>query len=115
MKTKLEFTINCVSDIRRIVDALDREEGEEQLIDLSMGCEHIRECADEMGEEWETYHSHCHRFLLNGRECDSYYDEGGSIFSCWNAWAKGIGNGHGPSLEEALYMLYQKILKEESK
>ncbi len=109
MKTSLEFTINNVSDIRRIVDALDREESGESLVDLSMGCQHIRDCADEMGEEWETYHSNHHQFLLNGRECDSYYDENGSIFSCWNVWAKGIGNGRGASLEEALYSLYRKM------
>lgn len=108
MKIMLEFTIQNVSDIRRITDSLHCT-GDETVVDLSEGCDHIREIAEESGMEWEAYWSNQNKFLLNGREVETWYDENSSSPRAWCGFIKGIGNFRSYSLEEVLLEMFEKI------
>jgi len=104
MKT---FTYTSIADLPSIVAQL--KDGEEQLVDLSGGCSHLQEIAEESGVEWEACWTSCNKFLLNGREVETWYDENASIWSCWKAFCKGIGTCRAPSLEEAMNELLEKM------
>lgn len=85
-----------------------RELGDED-VDMSGGCSHIREIADETGDDWETCHTRRTLSTINGvDDVEVYHDENGSIFLCWNAWKKGVGGRSGPSREEAIRSFLRK-------
>ena len=52
--------------------------------------DHVRECAEEMGEDWPTPISNDRSFTYQGRTVDIWYEETGSVFA-WKAFCKGIG------------------------
>lgn len=101
------FTYTSIADLFSIAAQL--RDGEEQHVDLSMGCSHLQEIAEESGVEWEAYWTSCNKFLLNGREVETWHDENASIRRCWNAFCKGIGTCSAPSLEEAMNELLEKM------
>jgi len=78
-------------------------------VDLSGGCDHLRECADEMGMDYETCHTDRRLSNVNGIEIESYYDENGSVYSPWNAFAYGFGSRSGDCREDAIANLMKMI------
>lgn len=72
-------------------------------VDLSGGCEHIREIAEESGVDWETCHTRRTISTINGiPDVEVYHDETGSIFACWKAWKKGFGGESAASRDEVI-------------
>lgn len=94
----MEFT---ETDIRHLHD---------EDVDLSGGCEHIRQVADESGAEWETCHTSRTLSTINGiPDVEVYHDENASVYSCWKTWKKGFGSGlSAPSREEAISEFIRK-------
>ena len=83
----------------------------ERHVDLSGGCEHLREIAEESGLEWEQCHTSVKKHVIHGIEAESWYNEDAS--SPWNAWqafAKGIGSVGAPSEEEVVEKITERIV-----
>ena len=83
----------------------------ERHVDLSGGCEHLREIAEESGMEWEEYHSNIKHHVIRGANVETWYNESAS--SPWNAWQAftfGIGSVGAPSEEEVVEKITERIV-----
>ena len=83
---------------------------DEVAVDLSGGCQHIRDVVEEMGEEWETFHTERTISTVDGTEgVEVYYDEMASVYRPWFAFKYGYGSRSGASREEAIEHLMKMI------
>ncbi len=65
--------------------------------------DHVRECAEEMGEDFREYLSCEAKINLpDGRICESWYNEDSASVYAWQAFIMGIGTCSGASREEAI-------------
>lgn len=71
---------------------------------------HIRDCAEEAGEEIDLYYSMPVLEKYYGVEIQSWYNEdASSSLSAWQAFAKGYGTFSRESREEAIVEVKRRI------
>ena len=77
---------------------------------MTIAEKHIRECAEEAGEEIDLYYSKPAKETYSGIEIQSWYNEdASSSLSAWQAFAKGYGTFSRESREEAIVEVKRRI------
>jgi hypothetical protein len=86
-----------------------------RIVDLSMGCQHLRDIAEESGMEWEVVWSNEQTETIQGHTIETWYNESAnSPWHAWGAFCKGYGSRTAPSKEEAVEFLLKLIKEKQS-